>query len=35
MADILEVDFFDPAQFGKEDIAVINAGLKEHFSKGK
>jgi yecA family protein len=35
MADILDVDFFDPAQFGKEDIAIINANLEEHFFKGK
>ncbi len=31
----LDVDYFDPAQFGKEDIAVINAGLKELFSQAK
>ncbi len=35
MTDWLDVDFFDPAQFGKEDIAVINAGLKELFSRAK
>jgi yecA family protein len=31
MVDRLDLDFFDPAQFRKEDIAVINASLKELF----
>ncbi len=35
MTDWLDMDFFDPAQFGKEDIAVINAALKELFPQAK
>ncbi len=35
MTDWLDMDFFDPAQFGKEDIAVINATLKELFPQAK
>jgi hypothetical protein len=35
LVDRLDVDFFDPAQFGKEDIAVINASLKELFPQVK
>ena len=35
MTDWLDMDFFDPAQFGKEDIAVINATLAELFPKAK
>jgi len=33
MTEWLDMDFFDPAQFGKEDIAVINASLAELFPK--
>jgi yecA family protein len=35
MADRLDVDFFDPARFSKEDIAVINASLEELFRQVK
>lgn len=35
MADLLDVDFFDPSEFGKEDIAAINAGLEELFRQVK
>jgi yecA family protein len=35
MTDWLNMDFFDPAQFGKEDIAVINATLAELFPQTK
>ena len=35
MTDWLDMDFFDPAQFGKEDIAVINAALNELFPQTK
>lgn len=35
MADWLDMDFFDPAQFGKEDIAVINETLNELFPQVK
>jgi hypothetical protein len=35
MVDRLDLDFFDPAQFRKEDIAVINASLKELFPQVK
>ena len=35
MTDWLDMDFFDPAQFGKEDIAVINTTLAELFAKAK
>lgn len=35
MTDWLDMDFFDPAQFGKEDIAVINATLVELFPQAK
>jgi yecA family protein len=35
MTDWLDMDFFDPAQFDKEDIAVINEELKEQFPQSK
>ncbi len=35
MADWLDMDFFDPALFGKEDIAVINETLNELFPQAK
>ena len=35
MTDWLDMDFFDPAQFGKEDIAEINATLAEFFPQAK
>lgn len=35
MADILDMDYFDPAQFGREDIAEINALLQELFPPKK
>jgi yecA family protein len=35
MTDWLDMDFFDPAQFGQEDIAVINATLEELFPQAK
>jgi hypothetical protein len=35
MTDWLDMDFFDPAQFGKEDIAVIDETLNELFPQTK
>jgi yecA family protein len=35
MADRFNLDFFDPAQFGKENIAVINESLEELYPRSR